>query len=386
MMTATTYTITCISPVHVGTGGRFDRFDGFAADKRWWRMDIDRVVEKGGDPRALAAAMRDRQFNWSSWLRRNNLRHAEVALYSITSWFDPADLEIREAVKDVYHWPYLPGASLKGAIRTALLWRLLQADERARAGFREYLTKGLPDMQPPARFAGQALERELLGFDPNHDLLRALHVGDSTPVEIKQLLLGETAVYTLRQNKFVMKSGYGQDYRQFVEWLIPGTTLDASLGVNDFLLGPSARPALRFRDAQADALRDFARCCNDFARHLLAREDAFYTRFQAASMLNDCARLLAELDNLPPGAFMLNTGWGGGWESKTAGDAARDLLSDDEFRDLRRWYELGRSPDRPYDMGYLDHYFPHSRHLAHQGGIPRSLGWVKLAPKEVQAL
>ncbi|MGH9839914.1 MAG: type III-A CRISPR-associated RAMP protein Csm5 [Blastocatellia bacterium] len=379
MMTTTQYIITCLSPVHVGTGEMLGPFDGFAADKRWWRMDIDRVVAGGGNPRTLAAAMRDRQFSWGGWLRRNNIRHADAAVYSITSWFDPGDLEIREAIKDVYHRPYLPGSSIKGAIRTAILRRLLQDDEAMKQRLKEYLTAGIYDLQPPAQYAAEPLERELLGFDPTRDLMRSLHVVDSVPADIKQLLLGETAVYTLRNNKLVMKSGYGQDYRQFVEWFIPGAALDVAIGVNDFLFAPAARPALRFTEAQENAVRDLARCCNDFARDLLDREQAFYARHQASSLINDCTRLREELDRLPAGGFLLNAGWGGGWETKTAGDAVRELLTDEEFRDLRQPYELGKSPDR-YDQSYLDHYFPHSRHLAHQGGIPRSLGWMKFTP------
>jgi len=381
MMITTNYTITCLSPVHVGTGAKLDWLDGFAADKRWWRMDIDRVVAGGGNPVALTRAMQDPQFSWRAWLRRNNLRHADAAVYSITSWFDPGDLEIREAIKDVYHRPYLPGSSIKGAIRTAILRCLLQDDEAVKQRLKEYLSAGIYDLQPPARFAAEPLEEELLGSHPNRDLMRSLHVADSAPAGIKQLLLGETAVYTLRNDKLAIKTGYGQDYRQFVEWLIPGTALDASLGIDDFLFAPAARPALRFTEGQENAVRDLARCCNDFARDLLDREQRFYAQHQASSLINDCTRLRAELDSLPAGAFLLNAGWGGGWETRTAGDVVRELLTDQEFRDLRQPYELGKSPDR-YDQSYLDHYFPHSRHLAHQGGIPRTLGWMKFEPKE----
>ena len=51
------------------------------------------------------------------------------ATYSLSCPQSPEEVEIREAIKDINHCPYIPGSTLKGAIRTALLWDLINASD-----------------------------------------------------------------------------------------------------------------------------------------------------------------------------------------------------------------------------------------------------------------
>jgi len=441
LMKTTEYKVTCLSPAHVGTGEQFGRFDGFAADKKWRLIDLDRVVERGGDATALAEAMKDDDFSWRSWLKQRNIPHAEVAVYALTCWQDPGDTQIREAIKSVYHQPYLPGSSVKGAIRTALLWRLLTSDDAAKHRLADYLKlainapqiaravrelaesekadwsnsdihrraisevlgvgaeeaerlagqlrvsigknrigpEEIGDFLRSDRFVAQPLEKDLLGADPLTDLLKTIHVVDSAPVEINQLVVGETATFSLRNNKLARKEEWGKDYRVFAEMFMPRAELRMSVGVNEYLFSEHASGDLPFTPAQKNAVEDLAGCCNDYARAVFAEEKDFYTRYQLAEMVRDYARLEDEMANLPPGAFLLNVGWGGGWEIKTVGDVVREALSAAEFRQLRQRYQLGRRPDD--DRIDLDAHFPHSRQLAFSGGVARALGWLKFEPQ-----
>ena len=52
-----------------------------------------------------------------------------MALYTLPCLEDPGEVPVHEANKDVMHQPYLPGSSIKGAIRTAVLWKLLRDDK-----------------------------------------------------------------------------------------------------------------------------------------------------------------------------------------------------------------------------------------------------------------
>lgn len=378
LMETTQYKVTCLTPVHVGSGARLNHFDGCYEGGRWWRIDLDRVMERYGNAKALAEEMRERGFRWADWLRRNGLRPAEVSVYSVACRLDPRELDIREMVKDVYQRPYLPGSSLKGALRTVLLWRLLDQNDEACQGLKDYLLKEIKSQErPEPRFLAQALEEELLGMRPNTSLLRALHVTDSMPCDIERLELGETTTYSLDQGKLAPKKEPGADFRSFTEWLTLGTTLSASIRQDQFLFTRDAREELGFNEAQETALKSLPKICNDFASDLLLRERDFYDDHSLKQLDDECERLEELIDDLPAGAFLLNLGWGGGWESKTVGDLVYGLLGEESFVDLRRRFKLGKHPNKSLEP-YLKMYFPHSRQLATANGEVLPLGWVKL--------
>src|SRR5262249_19520957 len=77
---------------------------------------------------------------------------------------------LREQYKDAFDRPYIPGSSLKGALRTVLAWHGFQQRK---------LIFDVDNLGGNPNWAAQSIERKLFGADPNHDLLRALQVADS---------------------------------------------------------------------------------------------------------------------------------------------------------------------------------------------------------------
>ena len=51
-MATTIYTLTCLTPVHVGTGVQYSKFDGVYQDRHWHVTDLDKVLKVSGiDPK-----------------------------------------------------------------------------------------------------------------------------------------------------------------------------------------------------------------------------------------------------------------------------------------------------------------------------------------------
>jgi CRISPR-associated protein Csm5 len=102
----------------------------------------------------------------------------------------PAAGDIHEQIKDVADRMYLPGSSLKGAIRSALAWDAAHNLETATLQ---------PALQGNAKTADDALEKGIFAGrvraekrrmnDTVRDVLRALHVGDSAPATVAPDLL-----------------------------------------------------------------------------------------------------------------------------------------------------------------------------------------------------
>lgn len=447
-MATTTYTLTCLTPVHVGTGVQYSKFDGAYQDRHWHVIDLDKVLAKGVDANGLARAMQSRTFSWAGWLGNQHMTSTEGALYALPCPQDPDETPVREALKTVYQQPYLPGTSVKGAIRTAVLCSLIDGQTSHQTFVEQYLTLCLRGRDLSTRIAerrafdkadvhrevlaqtlsvseeqarqyqqtlyhilnireerlgeqrtwrdfqrrmeslgrsrewlGQHVEHMVLGYDPNHDLMRALQVSDTASVGLERLAVGLVWTYTLRGNRLVEKREQDGDYKAFVEWLTPDTTLRLTLRLDEFLFTEAANRELRFRGARAQAVQQLAHTCNTHARSIIAAEQVFSATYSLDVLRDVYAELEATLNALPDGAFLLNIGWGSGWEVKTIGDLLHKALGEDSFRQLRQRYRLGVAPRT--NQLTLNAPFPKTRRIAYEGGAARwALGWVKIEPDQ----
>ena len=123
------YQLKILSPVHIGMGTTLGHIDGYYHQKRWHRIDLDALLASPDiDPNALAVALGERGFRWSEYRRRGaNIDLSACTRYSLPCPTDPGESIIREGIRDIFGKPYIPGSSIKGAIRTCLIWHLVDA-------------------------------------------------------------------------------------------------------------------------------------------------------------------------------------------------------------------------------------------------------------------
>ncbi|MEN3001497.1 MAG: type III-A CRISPR-associated RAMP protein Csm5, partial [Armatimonadota bacterium] len=209
------YLLETLSPLHIGSGQEYGVFDGVYADGRWYLIDIEKVLERSReDASNLANAMMRPDFNWASWLHQRRILPEEVAARTITCRQNPARNRIRACIRDPFGQPYIPGSTLKGAIRTAILeWLVSDLDESRRKQLAQKVVQRDERGRLPARehVGRRTLERQLLiggrsgRNESNYDLLRALHVADSDPLAPEQVEIGLVWVYTLQGNRLQQK-------------------------------------------------------------------------------------------------------------------------------------------------------------------------------------
>lgn len=276
----------------------------------------------------------------------------------------PAANEIYEQIKDVADRLYLPGASLKGAIRSALLWEAV-------AG-KAALLRNIGDGK---KTAGNTLEQTVFLGEPGRkmnptvrDVLRALRVGDSAPLAVAPALL-EVAI---------LNSASQKETRLAVEALPPGVELRATLQLERYpFVNQEARRALDFGDWSARlAPEALAGACRGRAAALIAGEREYFARHaEAAEIARFYAELAERLAGLGPRSFLLPLGWGAGWRSKTLDDRLRgDGEADRPFADLVQRFKLKTHKSAAFRPGDR---FPQTRKAALAGGRPwRPLGWI----------
>lgn len=365
-------TITTLSPLHIGTGVTLRRgFDYVTHGNRTWRIDADRLAEMlyTQDPSEFE---RMAQGVPAGQLIRSDEFDPASPLFRYVMRGEPQSSrhgsEVQELLKDPWDRSYIPGSSLKGALRTALAFvGWAQRDLRFSA---DQLRGSAANLALP-------LERQVLnarsvsrGKEPNHDLLRALQVGDSSPDDERRLMLANVSVATPDSTGSPIE----------LEAVRRQTTFTATLTLDGFLTKKDTAARLGWEKDQRLWLKNLPVVVNGFSKPRIATEAAYWARSDAPirSFYSTLVRIVqTELDEQRE--FLLQLGWGGGWHSKTLGE---HLTADaGEFADVMQRYGRQLVRQGKYRRGDP---FPKSRRVVMQHGKRRwPLGWVQVRMERI---
>ena len=328
-------TVTTLTPLHIGTGNTLLRdFDYVTHDGKTWVINEDTLADllaDYGDDLAKMAAGRP-----ASELLRPEDFHADSPLFRYVLPGEPRSQNpgsvLQEQIKDPWDRPYIPGSSLKGALRTALFY--------ARYGQRN-LQFRVSDLGNNAKFAAQPLERNVFaknvspGEAPNHDLLRALQIGDSTSDEQRRLQI---------VNVTVSKNGQPSGSPIELEAIPSDVSFEMSLTLDGYLLSNQIRQAVGYADDQIGWVQGLPQIVNSWTQDRLniesqtKRSSNWTNTFEQIKPIVD--RFVADQTS---SEFIVQLGWGGGWDSKTLGKRLTDnktefskLVNDSRYKMLRK--------------------------------------------------
>ncbi len=370
-------TISVLTPLHIGSGVNLLHEYDYAIHKgKTWRIDEAALLDaqNADDPRQAELLARTPP----AQLLRPQDFHGESAFFRYhidgTPRSKASGAQLQEQIKTVHDELYLPGSSLKGALRTAIAWYAWE---------KLHLEPRADKLNRYARFAAQNYERTIFGKNPNHDFMRALQVADSAPVsDIAKHLM----VLNIRA---LNRSGRLQAPIE-AEAIRPDTVFKASLKLDLALYSRWAQEK-RLHLAGKDWLEALPQVVHAHTRAWIESEAARYRQHQNAGRLASFYGQLEKITRTPnTSRFLLQLGAGTGWTDKTFGER---LKTHDRFMEtiLRPRREGGygvardKPPQNPQD-------FPLSRRVAvafrrdRQGRsleIPAyPLGWVLVEMKE----
>lgn len=348
------YKLKTLTPLHIGDGGRLDRLDMVRSGGKIWVIDIDKIIDRPEiDVEKLAKAM-ERNFNMKQFLDEGQISPESAAKYSIDCSHDPN--QVITQMKDVFNRPYIPGSSIKGAIRTAVLWWKLKNDQELLDQAGDMLQEGLRKQRIKRNQVSKDIEKLVFGNDPNHDLFRALQIGDSLPISTDRLEVQEIKVMNLSQD------GYRWKMSLFLENVKRGTESSFDIKLDSFFLKDHVYRKLGFENPRF--LTKIPRICREFAEDYMEHEIQFYAEHGHGpeSVEGFYSRLLELTRNRR--LFLLHLGWGTGWHGMTVASLFPDLIED-----MRAKFSMGR-------RGFQE--FPKTRKLASKDGSQLPLGWIYL--------
>ncbi len=362
-------TATPLTPLHIGSGRTLlNEFDYAIRQGSTWRINEDALLDAQDvdDPKLAEQLMRTPPaqlleqekdaFRPDSAFIRYRLNGKPRAVGT--------GAQLQEQVKTIEDEAFLPGSSLKGAIRTALAWR----------GWAE---KGLKpntrELERRRTFAGRRIEQEIMGKTPNTDLLRALQISDSQAAGKECFILLNAQVVT--------RGSLGSPIE--LEAINPDTPFYLTIKIDTALFSQWAKKSRLRLGGNPAWLSQLCQIIRAHTRQRLQDELAWYKNRPGAEQTAGFYRQLLNA-KLPANSCLLQMGWGTGWSDKTYGS---HLQADQRFMDnLISTYRLAKGKRRPGDP------FPKSRRSTVQvtkdkrgrteqrPGVP--LGWVLLEMEE----
>jgi CRISPR-associated protein Csm5 len=368
-------TIEVLTPLHIGSGHKLWRdLDYVARNGRTWVINHETLLEATLDEygtfdnrllsRPIPELLRDEDYRPDSPYFR----------YIMPGM--PVNRPLSEQIKDVWGRPYLPGSSVKGALRTLLLWGIFKAnEEKGPLAYPAFSDLDDKDSRRAAQrieikqFAPKAKNsREV----PNKDVLRALQVGDSTPLTPDVLRVMTARVYPTGAKG---KSGVDVD----VEAIRVGSVFELDVTIDEYGFADQKAKEQLGWDKLRRLLHNIPKIGQFHAcQRIVGDEKQYYERKGGpAKALDFYKRLKTQLGSLNEGEWFMQIGWGAGWNSKTLNDR---LSLQKQFEQSVVWhYNLDRGKHMAGEP------FPSSRKLIvlqNQPAVP--MGWVKCRLEQPQ--
>lgn len=288
-----------------------------------------------------------------------NAHPDDYALRIITNY---AEVKKTDTLKECIHngmgLYYIPGSSIKGAIRTAVLSQLSKG-------------KGLEGKirDKNNRINAKQVEKYFFGEDPNKDIFRFLQVGDA-------YFSNDCGIATRMVNLNITHKNDLGDYSksQIVEaiGLENSTSLQMKI-TNDYYqwVKGKRQEDIATLPMEMESLSSLFILINTHLEELVSSEIQIWTELQesysgAEDYIDNMRLILDEIKQCQKGKeCVLRIGYGAGWRFITGG-WAEDL---DNFNEVI-------SASRPKNNLYTEYVFPKSRRLDEDSDV---FGFVKLS-------
>ena len=376
------YRLTCLTPLLVGDGRKLSPIDYMVWKDQvnvldQWR--IFRLLAKG--PRLdgyLSQLKRAEKLDFASWGGfAQNFADRRIPFESpaYSAYWNRASGESLHipTFATGASGPYLPGAAIKGALRTGMVFA------NWKNGTLNEVAARLHGERIPRRLAEGPEEQALGAAGANR--MRLISVADSAPVSAAPFKVYLLRVSTLQPRGGSYVLGWKQSPRGmvegsrpddstpvFAEMAPPGSIFEGDWQEKVFFMQPEIRRVLHWQGS-FDRSRIFE-AANDYAARLLATQKQ-YAAWTGLGLLDrqidDLEKRLAEARQA--GHCLLSMGWGGGLLSKSAWLDT----SDPTYRQVLQQVSL-------YGKALASNLpFPKTRRIVFLNNKPASLpGWVLL--------
>lgn len=361
-------TIRTLSPVHIGSGIQYKQDLDFVFDHNQIKLlntnTLFKDLESSGKDQIEGYAQAVETCTSSEWLQKTGLLKKHTRLNG--RWEgNKAPQDIHGQMQDAQNDAYIPGSSLKGALRTAIIVSLLNLKKS------EILDKDLPNAIP-GKFADQKALKKLLGEDPKYNLMRCLSVGDFYSENNN---IGLYRVNVFRQTN-ENKKKIELKFPVCIEGFYPQTDFFGQISLDSFLQNQDKKYKCfnfnhNFDELATNIIMPLRMNANKIIEDELAylNDNEALKTSEIKSLVAFYKKLQDHIAALNDNEAILPMGWGIGWRGMTGA-----LWEPDSYKNIRAKLKLAGK-----DNKYINFPFPKSRKIAQMPDGCYPMGWVQLS-------
>ena len=361
--------ISVLSPLHIGTGVEWQpkfEYINFKDDSLIAVLDEEKVLSILGEENLhhwVACIQRNDSLLPLLQTRKPDIQPSDVAKLIIRSSGTLGKAVSSLIRSEAIGKPYLPGSSLKGAIRTALFAHLLLSNHKLA---KRVENLGNSQRHGAVRWNAGVLESIFFGQNPNQDIFRVLHLGDAH-------FSGRTETCVVNSvNKYRDGFRIKDSLTQVVEVIPKGGESFFRFSFNEMLVDRSKRNKREIFNQNVHLLTDVNRLfsvINDHTLRLVEDEIDYWANTAGdpeciGRYVDEMIEIKNEIKRCSNSDCVLRVGWGSGFRFIT-GDWHGEMTEEDYNRLVKTL-----RPKHPIDL-----MFPKTMRIA-DGGIP--LGFIKL--------
>jgi len=316
-----------ITPVHIGSGDTIDPYEYIITDKLYkinlWKFisslnaeDEENFLKISSSDMIATRKFIKEKADLSNFTEYSmNINHETYNIYANKIGDSNNQLSIQTFIKTLDK-PYIPGSSVKGPIRTALLFSMVE--------------KPITDVWN--------IQQNVFNYKkPQDDPFRSLSISDSLPID-----LGNMVVYPIRTYAKNKKKDYKFEESGYVI-LIEGTDsycTDTAVKIfHNINIDRELQKRNDFIDINAEKI---ASSCNEFSEMIIEEELNFYDNSDTSNAYDTYEKLEKDFNNFKnEKAFMLRLGWGSGYNSMTINLAKKNPESKLSRRLILNEFPLG---------------------------------------------
>ncbi len=354
-----------LTPLHVGSGETLRSDFDFFIDSGMVHLintaHLFRKIEKMGSDKIEEFTIAIEEEKARNWLKQNGINMKEIAVSSYpTPKGKKNPREIRAHIKDGYGTPYLPGSSIKGALRTAIIRKLAKENNSKIKGGSKNL-----------KFADQTLCESLLGNDAKSNLMRTLTVGDFAMVQ------GGIDLHMVWVNRLISQEKFAVKFPPiYIEGPTKAAVATGTISLDEFLPRKDAEKRC-FKFKAHLSLDWLVAACRELTSHTIETELAFL-KGKSGKPVEDLVSFYQSLaedqKKLGKNEAIVQMAWGAGWRGMTG----QLLAAEDITAQIRKDFNLAPK--------YIKFPFPKSRRVVVANGADMPMGWSKISFISKEAL
>jgi CRISPR type III-A-associated RAMP protein Csm5 len=365
--------IETLTPVHVGSGNLLYNNTDFVTERvddescliviseeKIWKILGEQHLDNWLETIAQRKDLIDFLKTYSSNLKPEDYAKRQILLFSRVN----SNETLKEAIHNGMGLPYIPGSSIKGAIRTAVLASLANKIQNKESKIQRF-DRGR------TKILAVDIEKELFGNDPNSDVFRFIQIGDAYFEKESEIATHLVNLNIRGGNNNLMD----RSKSQLVEAI--GMEVESSLQLKiakqyyDFVKNKFPQVG----DLPVLSISDLFGLINEHTRKLVKEEIEEWAAISkdktgGDDYVEEMKTILQKINACTEGkSCVLRIGHASGWRFITGAWA----------ESLSNFEDVVVPASRPNNRNYEDYNFPKTRRLDEDSYI---LGFVKLTLNE----